>query len=125
MNPLAWVLIGLVAVIYAYRWWQRRGVVHVSVHDVKAMLDTRQKPLIIDVREPSEFQSGHIPGAVNIPLGTLEKGVGSLDKQKPILLICRSGNRSISAYQRLKALGFTSLANVDGGMLRWPWQTVN
>jgi rhodanese-related sulfurtransferase len=123
VNGLAWALVAVVILIYGFRWWQRRGVEMISVHDVKAMLDARQQPLIVDVREPAEFRAGHIPGAVNIPLGTLEKGAAGFDKQQELMLICRSGNRSVTAYARLKAMGFAKLKNVDGGMLRWAWHT--
>lgn len=125
MSWQVWLVLSLLALTVGYRLWQRRGVERVSVHEVKARLGARDRMLIIDVREPSEFKAGHIPGAVNIPLGSLPKLVSTLDRQAETILVCRSGNRSLSAYHQLKALGFTDLKNLEGGMLRWPWETAS
>ncbi len=77
--------------------------------------------LFLDVREPNEYNSGHIPGAVNIPLGVVEKKIGKTfaDKDAVILVYCRTGHRSTIATSELKKLGFTHLLNIDGGMQAW------
>jgi len=75
--------------------------------------------LIIDVREPYEFAAGHIPQAINIPLGTLASHVVRLDQDKSFLLVCRSGNRSGQAKRLLVSKGFTKVYNLQGGMLGW------
>ena len=76
---------------------------------------------IVDVREPDEFDGplGHLPGARLIPLGTLSERSSSLDKQKPIVAVCRSGARSAQATVMLAKAGFDKVANLSGGMLRW------
>ncbi len=76
---------------------------------------------LVDVREPDEFVGplGHVEGAVLIPLGTLPERVGELSKDKPVVAICRSGARSAHALNFLKQAGFTKLANMPGGMIRW------
>jgi glyoxylase-like metal-dependent hydrolase (beta-lactamase superfamily II)/rhodanese-related sulfurtransferase len=76
---------------------------------------------LLDVREPDEFIGplGHIEGAVLIPLGTLPDRVGELSKDKPIVAVCRSGARSSHAVKFLEQAGFTRLANLPGGMMRW------
>lgn len=121
MSREAWLILGLLILTIAYRLWQRRGVVNISVHEVKARLDARDKVTIIDVRQPWEYKLGHIPGAVNIPLSDLKEGVAEFNRDEEICLICRSGTRSISGYNRMKKLGFTNLKNIEGGMMRWPW----
>ncbi len=76
---------------------------------------------LLDVREPDEFVGplGHIEGSVLIPLGALPERVNELSKDKPIVAICRSGARSAQAINFLRQAGFTRLANLPGGMIRW------
>ncbi len=80
-----------------------------------------QGALLIDVREPDEYVQGHAPGSTLIPLGQLEKRLSELaaNKNKPIALICRSGNRSSMALKLLEKAGFTGAVNVLGGMSAW------
>lgn len=76
---------------------------------------------IVDVREPDEFSGplGHIPGAILLPLGELAQRSGGLARDRPIVAVCRAGGRSAQATSILQAAGFTDLANLAGGMLRW------
>mgnify|MGYP000948132179 FL=1 len=76
---------------------------------------------LIDVREEHEFQSGHAPGAKNLPLSTLEQGYKELKLDHEYHVICQGGVRSASAYQFLSAQGLTVI-NVEGGMNAWPGQ---
>lgn len=72
------------------------------------------KPLIIDVREPSEYQAGHVKGAINIPPSELMAGAKQLDgvdKDRPLILYCISGSRSNVSIQLLKSRGYTNLTN--------------
>ena len=73
----------------------------------------------IDVREPAEFTGplGHLPGSELVPLATLEAAAAPWPRDQPLLLICRSGVRSVTAAHQLAALGFTRLYNLAGGML--------
>lgn len=124
MNWPFWTLLALVIVYVGYQqWWLRRGVVHVSVHDIKGFLDARQKFFLVDVREPKEFSGGHIPGAVNVPLSRLSENASGWSRDREIYVVCGSGQRSVLAARRLMAMGFTKVANVDGGLRRWPWVT--
>lgn len=70
--------------------------------------------LVIDVRSPEEFRSGHVPAAVNIPLGELCDGVPNRvkDKNQTLLVHCLSGGRSAIAKQQLKAMGYTQVFNL-------------
>jgi rhodanese-related sulfurtransferase len=77
------------------------------------------KPVLIDVREPREFASGHVKGSANMPLGTLASKIAKLDPAAETLLICHSGNRSASAARMLSRAGFERAYSVKGGTLAW------
>lgn len=76
---------------------------------------------LLDVREPVEFSDalGHIAGARLLPLSALQAEVDSLDRSRPVVTVCRSGTRSAQAVVLLQKAGFSQLANLAGGMLRW------
>ncbi len=90
-----------------------------SVEAVKKRLADGDKPFILDVREPSEFETGHIEGATLIPLGTLANRLTELPKDRPIVAVCRSGNRSLYATSFLVEHGYTNVENMIGGMTAW------
>ncbi|CAE6953844.1 rhodanese-like domain-containing protein [Vibrio alginolyticus] len=73
-----------------------------------------QGALVVDVRTPQEYAEGHIDNALNFPLSELDKHFKDIDKNKMIVLYCRSGNRSGKAYQYLQSQGFTNLHNAGG-----------
>ncbi|MEK6245714.1 MAG: MBL fold metallo-hydrolase [Pseudomonadota bacterium] len=79
---------------------------------------------ILDVREPDEFSGalGHIAGAKLIPLGSLTGRFTEIEKQRPVVAVCRSGARSAQATVLLRNAGFEKVANLAGGMLRWRGQ---
>lgn len=76
-------------------------------------------PQLIDVRNPDEFQSGHIAGAKLIPLGELEGHLGEIDKGKPVLLYCLAGVRSQKAADLLSQHGFQNVSQISGGIKAW------
>lgn len=73
---------------------------------------------LVDVREVAEFAEGHVPGAVNIPMGRLPMRAGEIDRTAPVYVICRSGNRSSAMVDLLTAQGFEAY-NVTGGTQAW------
>lgn len=75
--------------------------------------------LLLDVREVEEFAVGRIPGAINIPLSELEARLAEVEKDKPIVLVCRTGGRSAMAAQFMAFHGYKDLFNVNGGTLGW------
>jgi rhodanese-related sulfurtransferase len=77
--------------------------------------------VLIDVREPSEVQEQayHVNNILRIPLGSLEQKLAEIPKDKQLVLACRSGGRSQEAYNTLQKLGYTNIANMDGGMMAW------
>ena len=78
--------------------------------------------IILDVRQPEEYRTGHLPGAVFIPLPDLINKVGGLDHAKPIIAYCRSGNRSRAAAAFLLSYGFSKVYSMDGGITAWNGQ---
>jgi rhodanese-related sulfurtransferase len=78
--------------------------------------------IIVDVREPSEWREGHIPGAIHIPLGSLGRRYQELDASREIIAVCRSGHRSISAVMILQQQGFSQVSSMAGGMILWTRQ---
>lgn len=82
-----------------------------------------QQALVLDVREPAEFQLGHLPNAVNIPRGVLEFKVGDHpglnDNQRNILIYCKNGGRSTLAAYTLKQMGFAQVEMLIGGFDGW------
>lgn len=92
-----------------------------------AVADARQRlagrgALLIDVREPDEWSAGHVAEARHIPLGELPARLGELPRDRELLLICRSGNRSGAATRLLQREGFPLARNVQGGMSAWERQ---
>ena len=74
---------------------------------------------VIDVREYSEFDRERIADARLVPLSAFEKHVGSIDRSKPVYIMCRTGNRAKQAADRLAANGFTDVHVIEGGMVSW------
>lgn len=97
------------------------GFRQVSATEAQELMDTEEGYVIVDVRTPEEFDSGHIPGAVNVPneeIGS-EDPEALPDKDQLILVYCRSGNRSVQAAKKLAALGYTNVVEF-GGINSWP-----
>lgn len=88
-----------------------------SVTEAAALRD--DGAFVLDVREPDEWASGHIPDATSIPLGQLASRVGELDREQRIVVVCRSGNRSAAGRDILLEAGFPAVTSVEGGMIDW------
>ena len=96
----------------------------ITQEKAKEMMDT-QNVIILDVREQSEYDSGHIPGAVLLPVGTIDEATAAAAipaKDSTVLVYCRSGNRSKTAASALAELGYTNLYEF-GGINTWPYET--
>ena len=74
---------------------------------------------MIDVRAPDEWAAGHLPGVVNIPLGTVPARMKEIPTDKPIVLQCRTGERSAIAASLMQAAGIENVKNLVGGFRRW------
>jgi rhodanese-related sulfurtransferase len=86
--------------------------------DLGEKLKNGKRPFILDVRQPEEYRSGHIAGAKLVPLGDLTHRMGSLPKDKEIICVCASGNRSSSGTCLLVNAGYNAF-NMKGGMVSW------
>ena len=96
---------------------------HISQEKAKEMMDT-QEVLILDVREQDEYDGGHIPGAVLLPVGAIdeESAAGVIpEKDTTLLVYCRSGSRSKRAAKALADLGYTAVYEF-GGIMTWPYE---
>ncbi|HEX5393961.1 MAG TPA: rhodanese-like domain-containing protein [Rhodocyclaceae bacterium] len=91
---------------------------------LKEWLDdsARSKPLLLDVREPQEFQHCHIAGSKHIPMSTIPARAGELPKDEDIVVICHHGGRSFQVAMFLEQQGFTRLHNLNGGVNAWSVQ---
>ena len=92
--------------------------VDVSVDEALRLWQAKEA-ILIDVRTPAEYREGHIPGVANIPLDELEKRLGEIPKDKKVVLICRTGNRSAQGTKLLRSKGFDNVFNSTGGMSTW------
>ena len=84
-------------------------------------VDGKQAHTLVDVRTPGEFAGGYIPGAVNIALQELNQRLNKIPKEKPVVVYCRSGNRSASAAQALLQAGYSEVYDL-GGIIEWSRQ---
>jgi len=91
----------------------------ITVKELKARLDRKDKFTLVDVREPNEFEIARIPGARLLPLSELQNRAHELDTADDIVVHCKSGVRSLKAIAALKQMGFKKLTNVKGGILAW------
>jgi molybdopterin/thiamine biosynthesis adenylyltransferase/rhodanese-related sulfurtransferase len=91
----------------------------ISVAQLKAMLDRGDVPVIVDVREPQEYEINRIAGSLLMPLGDVPKRYHELDPDKEVVLQCKSGVRSGRAAEFLRSVGFTRVRNLKGGILDW------
>lgn len=119
-----WMLASLAAVSGGMLTWSFIGERLAGVEQADTLKATRlynDDALVLDVREDREYAAGHIPRAKHIPVGKLAGRLNELEKfrNKPILVTCRSGQRSGRACRILKKAGFTTVYNQAGGILAW------
>ena len=96
----------------------------ITQQEAKEMMDSQQV-IVLDVREQEEYDGGHIPGAVLLPVGTIDEDSAAAvipDKDDTVLVYCRSGNRSKTASATLAQLGYTNVYEF-GGINTWPYDT--
>jgi rhodanese-related sulfurtransferase len=99
----------------------RSRVKECTVEDVKRRLDAGERFVLVDVREESEYAAGHLPGAVHMSKGVIERDVETKapDPATPLVLYCGGGYRSALAADNLQKMGYTNVISMDGGWRGW------
>ena len=98
------------------------NIKHITAESLKQLIDSGEKLQLLDVRTPAEYKQQHISKALNIDVFKAnfeELCQSKFDKSKPILLYCRSGQRSMNAARKLDKNGFEQIYNLKGGMMAW------
>lgn len=92
-----------------------------TVADVKRRLDAGEKFTLVDVREESEYAAGHVPGAVHLGKGVIERDIEKVvpDANTPLVLYCGGGFRSALAADNIQKMGYTNVISMDGGWRDW------
>lgn len=105
----------------SYEWAQpcgRETIVDVSVEVGPTWIEQHQ-PFVLDVREPEEYGIAHLPGAHSLPQADLANRLAEVPRERPVLVVCAGGNRSLRAAQFLKHIGYEQVANLVGGTGAW------
>jgi rhodanese-related sulfurtransferase len=99
----------------------KKHVSECTIKDVKARLDKGERFLLVDVREESEYAAGHLPSAVHMGRGILERDIEEKvpDKETEIVLYCGGGFRSALAAESLGKMGYKKVISMDGGVREW------
>lgn len=128
-NNLLWIIggIGLIVMIAfaavmllnQIRNTAAAGKLPAEISVDEAVAKRNQGAFILDVREPQEWEEYHIPGSTLIPLGDLPNRLSEVPKDKEIVVVCRSGNRSREGSEILKNNGFTNVTSMAGGLKEW------
>ncbi|HET6370784.1 MAG TPA: rhodanese-like domain-containing protein [Nitrospiria bacterium] len=92
---------------------------NISAPELKARLDHGDKLLLLDVREPWEYQLAHLEGSTLIPLREIQSRKGEIDPEADIVVLCHHGTRSMMALNYLRQQGFKKLKNLAGGIDAW------
>jgi len=100
-------------------WVMLTSVPFIQEIDVDTLESCSTGTIVVDVRELEEYEQGHVPGAINLPQADLASRLDELPRDCPLVLICRSGARSLRAAQFLRQVGFEQVANVQGGTEAW------
>ncbi|MCX6536403.1 MAG: rhodanese-like domain-containing protein [Actinobacteria bacterium] len=89
----------------------------ISVKELTTLVENGS--LVIDVREPDEYESGHIRGAILVPLSTVLSNTSEFESDETVYVVCRSGGRSMQACEMLHDVGISNVVNVAGGTMGW------
>lgn len=118
MDTASTILLSIVAlwlIIKLFGFLGRIGIKQITPKE----LDQKKGMVILDVRTNKEYEGGHIPGSIHVPLSDIGDKIKKLKKDKELVVYCQSGNRSIWAIKRLMGMGYTNLFNLKGGYHAW------
>jgi rhodanese-related sulfurtransferase len=99
----------------------KQRIREVTIDDVKAKLDRKEQFVLVDVREQSEFAKDHLPGAIHLGKGVIERDIEQRvpDTAAPLVLYCGGGFRSALAADNLQKMGYTNVVSMEGGVRGW------
>lgn len=100
-------------------WAMLTTTQHVEEVGIEVLDSRSADAVLLDVREPEEYDEGHIPGAVSLPQADLAVRMDEIPRDRPVYLVCQSGSRSMRAAQFLKQMGYVDVQNVRGGTTAW------
>ncbi len=118
MDTASTILVSIIAVYLIFKLFGflgRLGIKQISPKE----LDQKKGMMILDVRTYKEYEKGHVPGALHVPLSDIGDKIKKLKKDKELVVYCRSGNQSIWAIKRLMGMGYKNLSNLKGGYHAW------
>jgi rhodanese-related sulfurtransferase len=118
LDTASTILLGAIVLYLVFKFFgylSRLGIRQVAARD----LDQKKGVMLIDTRTAKEYNAGHIPGAVHIPLADIGAKAKKIRKDKDIVVYCANGNRSIWAIKRLMGMGYANLWNLKGGYNAW------
>lgn len=116
----------ILVLYFGYTQFENNSIKTISINELEQKLqDPKSSNIIfVDVREPHEYEAGHIKGMKNIPLSTLKSDYKGLSKDAEIALLCRSGKRSLQAANILKDYGYGNVVSVSGGIQEWQGEII-
>lgn len=117
MLELLIILVVAIIVYSLYTWWSQKRIVKPLTQE--EFIEGYRKAQLIDVREPNEYEAGHILGARNIPMSQLKNRLKEIRPDKPVYLYCQSGLRSGRAAQLLHKKGYKELYHLKNGFKQW------
>ena len=118
MDTASTILISLAAlylIIKLFGYLSRMGIKQLSPKE----FDQKKGMAVLDIRSHKEYEQGHIPGAVHVPLSDIGDKVKKLKKDKELVVYCQNGNQSIWAIKRLMGMGYKNMYNLKGGYRAW------
>lgn len=118
MDTASTILVSILAIYLIFKFFGFLGQVGIK-HLSPKELDLKKGMMLLDVRTNKEYEGGHIPGAVHVPLSDIGDKIKKLKKDKELVVYCQSGNRSIWAIKRLMGMGYKNLYNLKGGYNAW------
>lgn len=121
MAAIAFLAIGAVTLLFTKRP-ETKGDVPREISVAEAVSMQEKGSFLLDVREPDEWEAAHVSGSTLIPLGELEARVAEVPRDREIVVVCRSGNRSKAGRDILLAAGHTRVTSMSGGLLAWKAQ---
>jgi len=118
LDTASTILVSVVAIYLIFKFFGflgRLGIKQLSPNE----FDQKKGMMILDVRTHKDYERGHIPGAIHVPLSDIGDKIKKLKKDKELVVYCENGNRSIWAIKRLMGMGYKNLFNLKGGYRAW------